>query len=1016
MTALCSLNIEAQSLRLIETQNLSSIKAQNISSIAAKDMRVSTLNVNTNDAELKPVEMKSRGKAVLRAPAINTSETWGAWSDLGSGTYTHGNESFIFPGSQYSFSTKLHVRQSTTKNHDNLYQIKVDNAFGDNDLIFWWERNDRLATNELTAEPISASYIIDGYTYSFKSILIDNAIYYPARGVLSFEVWYCITDVNASDVYGINLYESVVLDNMPSYTGTIDATQNIYTPDKNKATFNIDLSDNIATIRYYSEPEVDADFSGNYTMLDEATFLTRDYSIVSADTKTLDIDISGYGVNFVYMQLLNKEGYPVYYISRDVVSTQPDERTWTPIGLGTYTDIYVAQGFFYEDTSDNVLWHVSVEQCDQDPTFYRLVNPYTNEYSPFRSLSLTDTYASAYESSLDMLQDYYIYFKADDLNKGTAIISYEYPTGIRITAKESGQEYVLFSDIYTTCSDDNKVAGENSTFSFPDYVDYTFTLKDKGNNVVSVNPVTANTTLRYLITLKDGTEVKPIKDVPESRIIDLNAEEGLSEGVEYLLVVKSYNLQGDERETVTYDFNFGYAAWELIGTGTYTYTAYFDTTCEQELYHRVDNTDKKHEQYKIENWLFSDATLIIDIPDVTSTNSDGYINVFVPTVDTGREYTYASTNYGTIKVSDVYTYSSNEQFAGTSYYNPTLGEFHLYNVYYVDKGYLGYKEETFKLDGFPNIVITDNDQTKLQSGYMQRVTVELSNAAYATYDTFDANEYTEETAIEALTANKNASRIEGSVSLMFRDKGEYILAVVAYNEKDEPTKTETFKFSIIDLVDLSSWTYIGLSNFVDGWILPSLTTTANTNYPWYVQTYVNNDNPNLIGLLNPYTTESCELGGYNLNTVVETLITIDISDPECVAIAEQPAGYRDDTYGAYTIGNYEGYFASLSYSKDLIKTALAEANIGLSTIDSNGVITLPHCVFGYIGSEFGHTWKNSQPGQITLPEGYNGVHDVIVDEDDAPVEYFNLQGVRVTNPEHGLFIRRQGNKTTKVIL
>ncbi len=34
---------------------------------------------------------------------------------------------------------------------------------------------------------------------------------------------------------------------------------------------------------------------------------------------------------------------------------------------------------------------------------------------------------------------------------------------------------------------------------------------------------------------------------------------------------------------------------------------------------------------------------------------------------------------------------------------------------------------------------------------------------------------------------------------------------------------------------------------------------------------------------------------------------------------------------------------------------------------------------------------------------------------NAPVEYFNLQGVRVANPQNGLYIMRQGNKVTKVI-
>ena len=44
-----------------------------------------------------------------------------------------------------------------------------------------------------------------------------------------------------------------------------------------------------------------------------------------------------------------------------------------------------------------------------------------------------------------------------------------------------------------------------------------------------------------------------------------------------------------------------------------------------------------------------------------------------------------------------------------------------------------------------------------------------------------------------------------------------------------------------------------------------------------------------------------------------------------------------------------------------------------------------------------------------------GVEDVTVDE-NAPVEYYNLQGVRVANPENGIYIRRQGSKVSKVLV
>ena len=45
-----------------------------------------------------------------------------------------------------------------------------------------------------------------------------------------------------------------------------------------------------------------------------------------------------------------------------------------------------------------------------------------------------------------------------------------------------------------------------------------------------------------------------------------------------------------------------------------------------------------------------------------------------------------------------------------------------------------------------------------------------------------------------------------------------------------------------------------------------------------------------------------------------------------------------------------------------------------------------------------------------------GIADIIVDSADAPAEYFNLQGVRVENPTPGLYIRRQGNKVSRIII
>ena len=45
----------------------------------------------------------------------------------------------------------------------------------------------------------------------------------------------------------------------------------------------------------------------------------------------------------------------------------------------------------------------------------------------------------------------------------------------------------------------------------------------------------------------------------------------------------------------------------------------------------------------------------------------------------------------------------------------------------------------------------------------------------------------------------------------------------------------------------------------------------------------------------------------------------------------------------------------------------------------------------------------------------NGVEDVIV-EDNLPAVYYNLQGVKVANPENGVFIKVKGGKATKVLV
>ena len=52
---------------------------------------------------------------------------------------------------------------------------------------------------------------------------------------------------------------------------------------------------------------------------------------------------------------------------------------------------------------------------------------------------------------------------------------------------------------------------------------------------------------------------------------------------------------------------------------------------------------------------------------------------------------------------------------------------------------------------------------------------------------------------------------------------------------------------------------------------------------------------------------------------------------------------------------------------------------------------------------------------ITGQQAASGIEEIDADV-NAPVEYYNLQGVKVANPSNGIFIKKQGNKATKVVL
>lgn len=179
--------------------------------------------------------------------------------------------------------------------------------------------------------------------------------------------------------------------------------------------------------------------------------------------------------------------------------------------------------------------------------------------------------------------------------------------------------------------------------------------------------------------------------------------------------------------------------------------------------------------------------------------------------------------------------------------------------------------------------------------------------------------------------------------------------------------------------------YISTSQVAGTWEIDEVTVTAPKGTPQAEAPTVSDVTGNLVFTLPE---------GYTTLYYKATLVGAEA--PEAYAInAEELEGYTA----------VEAVDGQATITKDELlnavgKDALAEGEtIKLSAYASNGIA---------ISKEYNETVMNHDG--ITT-----GIADIEADM-NAPVEYYNLQGVRVAEPAAGMYLRRQGGKVSKVVI
>lgn len=250
----------------------------------------------------------------------------------------------------------------------------------------------------------------------------------------------------------------------------------------------------------------------------------------------------------------------------------------------------------------------------------------------------------------------------------------------------------------------------------------------------------------------------------------------------------------------------------------------------------------------------------------------------------------------------------------------------------------------------------------------------------------------------------------------FNDENLGWWKLTAFNEFTEYVEPD-------DLLDLTEWTEFSTATMTDGWIIPVLTYQSGdyadpADFPLNVDVLQNKEDENLFALVNPYLKAS----GFPQSSGSEGYIVLDLTDPEFVLVAPGVfSGYTNGSNRLFCI-NVESFYVGQGYSKEIIQTALGSSfpEWSTSTIDGDKtVVSIPNCRFNYPGAtDKCYAWTNradAMKATITINRSTSSVANIAVEGSNAAPVYYNLQGVRVANPENGIFIEVRGDKAVKVL-
>lgn len=360
-----------------------------------------------------------------------------------------------------------------------------------------------------------------------------------------------------------------------------------------------------------------------------------------------------------------------------------------------------------------------------------------------------------------------------------------------------------------------------------------------------------------------------------------------------------------------------------------------------------------------------------------------------------------------------------------------------------------YYVNTFNSYGKPLAGVTSfgNDKENLEEAYKYEYTYDEVVPDFVTSHisyTMDDGEWKKEQGSNKIDVTRDEKgRVTEVVKYRMNQKGEFITQekdVITYGEDGKPSQVKVYRYyednatGEVKLAEAIAYTDIVWKN-CDNQILNGHILFQGANRILSAKIIVNDEEHGSINV---------EYGpGENDYTVVE------VGTPKFLSIKTiNTTEYREiNSYDSYSILNRRETYSKNSDEPEVVVNYESVTNDAyglmieqINRVENNGMVTSLRKQTGEVeydktyGYPLVYTMSESvsedNPETMTVPvpvyrlefsdhkncRETTGIDNVAVENNDnAPVEYFNLQGERINKPSKGLYIRRQGKLVQKSI-